>query len=271
MKLCIFTIVLDGMPWITKHLPVFQQLKCDWEWKVIEGAAMNNGSTRWCKEQKPRLSNDGTTEYLESICDSDQIQHWPCISWDSKDQMVNLALRQISEEMEAFKELNVPAVLMEIDADEIWQPWQLEKIVKMFDRDDGLGAMQFYCDYFVGPNLKTLGMNCYGDMGYEWWRAWRFKPGMRFTSHEPIQIEYEGFPMYKHQTGGKLAFKHYAYATEAQVKFKQQWYGRNGEYDGLLDGWRRLQEVKAFPVRLRDYFPHVKTDLPLVVKADGLG
>ena len=268
MKLCIFTIVLDGMPWITKHLPVFQQLKCDWEWTVIHGAAMNNGSTRWCKPQEGRLSTDGTTEYLKTIAsnDHDDIRPTTVVEseyWRSKDEMVNAALKYIDE----------PCVLMEIDADEIWTPYNLECIVAGFCADPLIQMMKFACRYFVGENLITQGEHCYGDMDYEWNRAWRFMPGMRFKSHEPPILDTPITHFIDKDVTRKmgLVFDHYAYATEAQVRFKEQWYGRNGEYDGLLDGWQRLQEVKDFPVRLRDYFPHVKTDLPLVVKANGLG
>ena len=53
-----------------------------------------------------------------------------------------------------------------------------------------------------------------------------------------------------------LVFQHYAYATEEQVRFKQDYYG----YKGAVDAWRRLQAVKTFPVYLRDYFPWVRDD-----------
>ncbi len=57
-------------------------------------------------------------------------------------------------------------------------------------------------------------------------------------------------------------FNHYAYATEAQVAYKEKFYG----YKGLLEGWLRLQEQRMFPVFLRDFFPQVKDDA-MVVRA----
>ena len=64
MKLVAFTIVLDGEPFIERHLPILQQLKIPWHWIVVEGASGNTADTSWCKPQEPRWSNDGTTEYL---------------------------------------------------------------------------------------------------------------------------------------------------------------------------------------------------------------
>lgn len=257
MKLSIITLVLDGSPWIQKHLPVFQQLKCDWKWIVVHGAAMNNGSTSWCKLQEPRLSKDGTTEYLHSICDQITLLSKP--RWNSKDEMMGRAVDQITE----------PCVLMEIDSDELWTVDQLNKIVELFNNYEDLGAIKFPCRFFVGENLITQGENCYGDMDYEWWRAWRFILGMTFKSHEPPVLEgTNGLSITKELSRSLgLVFDHKAYATEAQVRYKQDFYG----YDGLLEGWKRLQEVTKFPVRLSDYFPQVQGDLPLVVKLNGLG
>jgi len=45
--LTIFTIVLNGMPYIQRHLAEFQKLKIPWEWKIVEGVAEPLGCTRW--------------------------------------------------------------------------------------------------------------------------------------------------------------------------------------------------------------------------------
>src|SRR4029077_15702799 len=96
MKLAIFTIVLDGRPFIEQHLPIFQQLNFDWKWVVIEGTAQNNVSTQWCQPQKPRLSKDGTTQYLRSITDK-RVLYLHSTKWESKDAMVAAALTEIGE------------------------------------------------------------------------------------------------------------------------------------------------------------------------------
>lgn len=251
MKLVIFTIVLDGQPWIEKHLPVFSKLTIPWRWIICEGAAANNGSTKWCKPQISRLSNDGTTEYLCRLRRDPRLTIMQRPLWNSKDHMVNAVVQEIT----------APCVLMEIDADELWTTTQIENVVKYFKRYNDVTSMQFQCSYFVGKNLILKGEHCYGDMDYEWWRAWRYEPGLRFISHEPPVLDRGtlGYKVFKHEHCiGR--FDHMAYATEAQVKYKEKFYG----YDGLLEGWKRLQAQETFPVPLRDFFPHVKDNAMVV-------
>jgi hypothetical protein len=264
MKLVAFTLVLDGMPYIKKHLPVFKKTNLDWHWIIVHGAAMNNGSTRWCQPQEPRLSADGTTEYLRSlkldlrgIDDKYSIDVLENEKWESKDEMVNFALTKVSE----------PCVLMEIDADEIWQPSQLEKIVQLFETQSDLSSIMFACRYYVGKNLILEGEHCYGDNDYEWLRAWRFTPGMTFSSHEPPVLQGEsGRRMPKSETINLVGkFDHFAYAIEAQVKYKEQFYG----YSGLLNQWKALQNHTEFPVSLSKFFSHVpEGEWPKVIKIE---
>lgn len=260
MKLVAFSIVLDGEPFIERHLPIFQKTNLDWKWIVVHGSAQNNGSTSWCKPQEPRLSRDGTTEYLKSIKmnGTGTVIVVEDERWESKDQMVNTALNFIKE----------PCVLMEIDSDEIWSPPQLERIVEIFSFDPILQLMKFACRYFVGPNLITVGKHCYGDMDYEWNRAWKFVPGSRFKSHEPpiLDTPVTYFADKDTTRAEGLVFDHFAYATEAQVAYKEKFYG----YDGAVNGWRALQKhfenPDAQPVSLSRFFPWVKGDEPKVVR-----
>jgi hypothetical protein len=53
-----------------------------------------------------------------------------------------------------------------------------------------------------------------------------------------------------------LVFQHFAYATEPQIVFKEEYYG----YKGALNGWRALQAVTDFPVPLKNYFPWVRDE-----------
>ena len=56
MRLNIVTIVLDGEPYIERHLPEFEKLDCEWHWFVVEGASDNTKDQSWCKKQQFRLS-----------------------------------------------------------------------------------------------------------------------------------------------------------------------------------------------------------------------
>jgi hypothetical protein len=57
-------------------------------------------------------------------------------------------------------------------------------------------------------------------------------------------------------------FDHFAYATEAQVRFKQRYYAGPGNplghlYANAVEGWHRLQQNDKWPVKLKDYIPWV--------------
>src|SRR4029077_3215178 len=154
MKLAVATLVLDGEPWIEKHLPTFANTYLRWNWIVVHGSCQNQGSTRWCRTQEPRFSGDGTAEYLASIASDDpRITLIESADWKSKDDMINAAVERIKE----------PCVLMQIDADEIYTPKNLERVVEEFMSDDSLGAIQMRCRYFVGPDLICIGDNCWSN------------------------------------------------------------------------------------------------------------
>lgn len=254
MKLCIFTIVLNGQPFIQWQYETLKKLLCDWKWIVVHGAAMNNESTGWCQTQKPRLSSDGTTEYLESIKgDRVTVSHAP--DWDSKDQMVNHAMILLKE----------PCVLIQIDVDELYSPAAIDRIVKAFTDDPQLGVIKMFCRYFVGPNLVCEGQDCWSNNNYEWLRAWRFEPGMRFEKHEPpVMNKILGRVMERQEALNQhaLTFDHLAYARREQVAYKEKFYG----YDGLLNQWDALQRNTVWPAKLSRFFPFVSGDRPLVRK-----
>src|ERR1700733_14549683 len=104
-----FTIVLNGMPFLRHHLPVFQKLSVDWEWHIAEGLADLRHDTAWSLRKrwsirKPfRLQSsgwlpgqmhaggrsvDGTREYLDEIVALDsRVKVWrkPAGTlWDGK-------------------------------------------------------------------------------------------------------------------------------------------------------------------------------------------
>jgi hypothetical protein len=235
-------------------LSIFQQLKCHWHWIVIEGAAGNTADTSWCQKQKPRLSEDGTHEYLRAIED-ERVTHIYKKNWPNKTEMCNAALEKITE----------PCVLMQNDSDEIWQPSQLDQIVRLFEDRQELSSIQFACRYFVGERLITQGQNCFGDHPYEWLRAWRYTPGRRFSRHEPPILDGDDASKRMSKDESRklgLVFDHFAYAVEEQVEYKQNFYA----YPGLVNQWRALQRNQFWPATLSRFFAHVKGDLPQVVK-----
>lgn len=241
------TIVLDGKPYIERHLEVFNQLPFKWEWLISEGAALNHACTAWARRQLPRLSVDGTSEYLTSIAkNSKQIHLTQRRLWNGKIAMVNAHISRISQ----------PGIIMQIDADEIWTAEQLTIIHSTFNAFPHMMGMHFFCRYFVGKDIITLGENTYGSNRGEWLRAWRCAPGMRFNRHEPPIFNRNQGPIMPREDTRKLGlvFDHYAYAQESQVAYKESFYG----YKDAVKHWRRLQSNTVWPVkRLKDFLPWV--------------
>lgn len=255
----IFTLVFNGEPFIERHLAVFQKLKCNWRWVIVHGPANNGGSTRWCQSQGAGTSTDGTWEYLNRIGDLRVLKITQDL-WPSKDDMANAALK-------AFKE---PGVLLQVDSDEIWTIEQLEEIVRLFDDFPKVGSMRFNCRYCVGPDLLAVGEDSWGGNDNTWLRAWRFYPGMYFDAHEamsgPKLHGTGGYCMTRAETARcGLIFDHFAYATEAQVAYKERFYG----YAGATDEWRRLQAHEHFPVQLKKFWPWIKDGRTMVIRKEG--
>ena len=248
MKLVLFTIVLDGMPYITWHLPMLNRLRCDWVWHIIEGVALPKACTTWCRPIEPRLSNDGTTEYLDSIAAHPRVRIHRKAAWNGKIEMVNVPMGLLDSQ----------CLLLQIDSDELWQAGQIETIRQMFIREPEKNHALFTCRYFVGQNLAVTKRGGYGNRNGEWLRAFRVEPGMAFSSHEPpviADLAPSAFMPEETERLG-LVFDHYAYATLKSVQFKEDYYG----YKGAVAAWERLQANREWPARLRNFLPWVDTD-----------
>jgi glycosyltransferase involved in cell wall biosynthesis len=264
-----FTIILNGQPFIQYHLPVFQQLKCNWHWHIIEGVAALKHDTAWSVASGGRiddalhengLSNDGTTAYLDQIAQqySKQITLYrpaPGSFWDGKREMVNAPLPNLQAE----------GLLWQVDADELWTIAQIERTRQMFLTDPAKTAAFFWCNFFVGENLLVSSRHCYSqDPRFEWLRVWRYQPGMVWAKHEPpTLVQADGQDVAKinpflHAETEKegLVFQHFAYVTPEQLQFKQRYYG----YQNAVQQWQQLQAQPDFPVYLRDYFAWVKDE-----------
>lgn len=254
LPLHIFSIALDAMPWITLIYPELRKLNVEWSWSVVEGVAAPENCTSWCTRQNPRLSNDGTTEYLDSLAFDQRVRVFRSEMWHGKVSMCN----------EPLKHLFGEGVLIQMDSDEIWRASQLESISKMFSDNPSKNCAMFRCRYFVGPDIVITSRNGYGNNeAYEWNRAWRFKRGMRFKTHEPPVIDgMKEVPFTHRETEAALTFDHFSWATENQVDFKCRYYaGSNNPkaalYKNGLEGWKALQKNEQWPVKLDKFLPWV--------------
>lgn len=277
------TIVLNGMPFIRYHFDMMLALPFEWHWHIVEGVADLKHDTAWSVRNGGSVSDemhfmgrslDGTTEYLDGLVathpDKVSIYRKPAGAfWDGKVEMVNAPLVKIRRE----------CLLWEIDADELWTADKIATARRLFLQDQSLSSAYYWCHFFVGQEIAVSTRNCYSqNPGVEWLRTWHYYPNCRWIAHEPprlVTLLPDGHwadqgttnPLRHNETEvAGLVFHHYAYATEAQIQFKESYYGyRNG-----VNGWKRLQSEVTFPCLLKEYFPWVG-DETLVDKADRLG
>lgn len=237
-NLNVFSIVLDGMPWLACIYAELMRLDADWRWVIAEGVAMNVKDTRWCTAQPPRLSKDGTTEFLQAIAHNPRVSVIQKVQWAGKVEMCNAALARFDR----------PGVLLQQDSDELWTVDQYRTLLDVFEDNPDVGSACFDCRYFVGPNIVTTD-------SADWWRAWRFEPGDQFRTHEPpLMAKPRGRPMARRETSQLgLKFDHWSYALPQHVVFKERYYGRR--YQGAVAGWQALQTSTKFPTAIKRFFP----------------
>lgn len=248
MNLTVFSIILNGMPFLPMQFAMLNRLNIRWRWICVEGAAANTNCTAWCVRQPPQLSRDGSQEFLDSISTHPRVTIVRKPFWQGgKVEMCNAALELINE----------PCVLLESDVDELFETVQIERMVQLFDTMPKVDHMRFWCRFFLGPNIVATSSNGYGNRANsEWLRAWRFSPGQRFSRHEPPALPgSDKFGLSRDETKAyKLVFDHLAYFDEKQVANKCRFYN----YANGVNHWRRLQQNKTWPVKdLRTFLPWV--------------
>jgi glycosyltransferase involved in cell wall biosynthesis len=263
------TIVLNGEPFIRYHEKVFRRLTVPWHWHVVEGVAALKHDTAWSVAAGGFIddsfhhrgrSNDGTSDYLDELArrfpENISIYRRPLDEfWEDKIEMVNAPLANIEEE----------CLLWQIDADELWMPDQIHAIHNLFTRNPDRTSAYYWCWYFIGPDkIVSTRHNYSQNPKQEWLRTWRYAPGMVWAAHAPPRlismgrddqkIDIAGINPFTHgetEQAGAI-FQHFAYTTEAQLAFKESYYG----YKGAPARWRSLQDHRGSG-RLKDFFDWV--------------
>ncbi|MBT8631936.1 hypothetical protein AOC23_07625 [Polynucleobacter paneuropaeus] len=278
-----FTIVINGRPFIEKHIDNFNSLSIKWHWHIVEGIAELKYDTAWSLANGGRiperlhrdgLSIDGTSEYIDKLKTlyptKISVYRKPVGQfWNGKLEMVNAPLAFIKKE----------CLLWQIDVDEFWTTEQISVAYQMFQDQPKKFVAFYWCHYFVGPNLLLLTRYGYANNPkFEWQRTWRFKPHFFWAAHEPptlVERDYSGRirpvmsrGVFTHEETEEkgLIFQHFAYVTPSQLIFKESYYG----YKNALADWEKLQSNTAFPARLADYFTWVGDDT-LVGKTSSVG
>ncbi|MCC7137340.1 MAG: glycosyltransferase family 2 protein [Planctomycetes bacterium] len=278
------TIVLNGAPFLRHHVEAFSALPSRWHWHVVEGVASLAHDTAWSLARGGRVddalhrdgrSTDGTSEALDALARAHPGQITVYRKprgerWDGKREMVSAPLRRIRER----------CLLWQVDVDELWSTDELVRAVALFEEHPQARAAFYRCHYFVGPDLVLTSRGAYGNGPYEWLRTWRYRPGDRWLAHEPPVLVHrlEAWKQWKRRRRGRpprlpfqpddpdvlsqatteargLVFQHLAYVLEAQVRWKEAYYG----YAGAVEAWRGLQRA-ATPVRVHEHLPWVTED-----------
>ena len=249
MTLNIFTIVLDGSPWIGAQFAELCRLRdVDWHWSIVEGAAMPQKDTAWMGNQTGKVSHDGTHQFLQALATHPRITVNSKSEWGGKTEMINAALT-------AFKK---DGVLLQMDSDELWTEEQMRRLVELFAANPEANTTQFEMDYMLGPNVISTSTDGYGNRKNEWIRAWRYSVGLWMERHEP--------PIFNGNCGKLLdreatsatvgSILHMAWVTPQQVAQKQRIY--KGGYENACEDWDRLQKNSEWPVKdLKQFLPWV--------------
>ncbi|KAH8096141.1 glycosyl transferase [Aureococcus anophagefferens] len=285
-RLVVFTLLLNGMPFITHHRKVLDKLELPraarapgrrparrrrWEWHVVEGVAAGRADAARPYAEDPipasfhrgGLSVDGSSEYVDGLAASDArvVVHRPRKGgfWRDKGEMAAAALNAASP--------GPGALLLQLDVDELWTADALGAALRLLG-DSDLTCAYFHCHFLVGPKLATATPRGYGHSdAYEWLRLWRADPDDVFwASHAPPRLALRTGAGWEPLAGARClghnataaagaVFTHHAYVAERQVAFKERFYG----YAGAVDGWRRLQAAEP-PVPLADYLPWVRDE-----------
>jgi len=246
----VFTIVLNGQPFIERHHLQLQQLSLPWRWTICEGPSKAIKDTAHCTTltadwyEPDGRSVDGTAEYLDMLEQEDS----RCTvlresMWEGKTAQCNAALATFDR----------AGVLMQIDSDELWTASQLATVYSVLKNSATHNAATFWCRYYVGADLVLSTIPGYANNpAYEWRRAWQFQPGDLFKTHEPPVLQ--GKEKYLPQdTMARLGcvFDHASYCTLEQMEMKAAFYSH---MPNLLDNWQRMQSALP-PFDLKFYLP----------------
>lgn len=227
MKRIAFTIIYNGQHHLTHDFYALRMVDMFDYWVVIEGAALNNGSTQWCNRLNvPANSTDGTIELMNEL----QSKHSNVKfivgdgKWNSKDEMVNRALDAAYEYIGDER-----CILWEIDADEQWQFDALvENEIHLMKSGCDCGAVRW--NHFVSHDLVAIG-DWGGNLNTRLW-IWNEPKQQRFITHEPPNLSGAMQPI-------ELPRKcnHYSYFFERDVKFKSEYYGG---HQNVYANWFKL-------------------------------
>ena len=241
-----FSIMFNGLHHL-KHNDYYQTMLKNFDyWIIVEGQALPNGSTSWCKPLTNKYqingrSIDGTHEFLSELSvQNDKLIYIPSNGpWPSKDIMVNKAIEQV-------KKITNSCFLWEVDIDEQWTKEQLEQAeLELIQSNSKTGCFLSEC-YITD---KWISIGGWGEGTIEpYRRLWKWE-GENFIKHEPPTLDIHD------QNISLLSpkFIHYSYYFEKDAKFKSEYYGG---HEHVLEGFHKLKNSQNNVEPLSILFPN---------------
>lgn len=249
MKLNIFTIVLDGAPWIGAQFAELCRLRdIEWHWSIVEGVSLPKADTSWMGSQGAKVSSDGTNQFIQSLKFHPRITVNSRPQWNGKTEMINAGIS-------AFKD---NGILLHMDSDELWTTQQMMLLVNLFEMLPNANTVKVAMDYMLGPNVISTSLDGYGNKKDEWVRAWRYEVGQWMECHEPPIFNGNKGEICERDASEMLFGRilHMAWVTPSQVSAKQKIY--RGGYDSAVDNWLRVQKNTQWPIKdLKEFLPWV--------------
>ena len=240
MKLNVFTIVLDGAPWIGAQFAELTRLRdVDWHWSIAEGASMAVKDTAWMGNQHGKVSHDGTNQFLLALANHPRITINSKPEWGGKTEMINAAITTFKQD----------GILLQMDSDELWTSDQMRRLVGLFSANPEVNTVKVKMDYMLGPNVISTSHNGYGNRSNEWVRAWRYRVGLWMECHEPPVFNGNKRKICERDEAETILgpILHMAWVTPQQVAYKQRIY--RGGYENACEQWEALQVNKNWPVK----------------------
>lgn len=280
MKVHFITIVLNGMPFITRHNNNFKSSGVPYHWHLVEGAAALVNDTAWSVVNgghiaddfhESGLSVDGTSSYIDMLKAQDvniSVYRREGQLWNGKVEMMNAPLANIDP----------GDIVWQVDVDEFWHPEQISFLYQLYIDNPHVFHTSFYCNYYVGPRWLLVTRDGWGNNPVgEWRRVWRKIEGSYFQSHEPpvmvesingelCDVALRGFIPNSQSEHLGLIFDHLGYVYKSQIRFKEKYYGyRNGVIQ-----WLSLQNHTDDFCSLRTYLSWVDYDSRAVKVPDDI-
>jgi glycosyltransferase involved in cell wall biosynthesis len=196
------TIVLNGMPFLQHHAPVFvaaaRSVGVSWTWHIVEGVALGRAhadkpySTETLQGvREDGCSLDGSHEFINALPSRYGLEHInihkntameDALSWEEWQNVRKVFLTdedtgtasnknmqcvwpdKLRMVNEAVHSINKDCIVFQVDADELWHQRSIMNAHQFLSsaQSNDVRCLRVHCHFFVGPDLVTVTRKGYG-------------------------------------------------------------------------------------------------------------